>query len=476
MSLVGMIKTRTAPTRRRNMGNHQTEYLKKLIPAEEVVKTIKSGDWIDYGNFQCAPITLDIALSKRASELKDVKVRAVGFPGLASVATADPDGKSFCYNNWHFTAGDRILHDKGCCSYIPILYHEGAKCYGQDEVTSDAFIVRTASMDSAGYFNFGIANSLQKAQADKAKKVIVEINANMPYCFGGYSEGLHISEVDYVVETENRPLVQLGDPKVSDADRAIANLVVNQIPDGACLQLGIGGMPNVIGRMIADSDLKNLGVHTEMLVDSFVDMYDSGRITNSMKKICPGKMVYTFALGSTKLYEFLHLNPGCASYPVDFVNKPEIIAKNDRVVSINNAVEVDLFGQVSSESSGFRQISGTGGQFDYHYAAFHSEGGKGFICLTSTITDKHGNKTSRIRPHLNPGTIVTLPRTAVHYVVTEFGMACLKAKSTWQRAEALIEIAHPDFQEELIKEAEKMGIWKAANKKDAASLNIKMAG
>jgi len=458
------------------MGNNQIEYIKKLVSAEEAVKIIKSGDWVDYGNFQCAPITLDIALSKRVSELKDVKVRGVGFPGLASVATSDPSGESFCYNNWHFTAGDRILHDKGLCSYIPILYHEGALNYKQDEIQSDAFVVRTAPMDSAGYFNFGIANSIQKAQADKARKVIVEVNSNMPYCFGGYGEGLHVSEIDYIVETDDRPLVQLGDPKVSEADRAIASLVVNEIPDGACLQLGIGGMPNVIGKMIAESDLRNLGVHTEMLVDSFVDMYEAGRITNSEKTVCPGKMVYTFALGSSKLYEFLHLNPACASYPVDYVNKPEIIAMNDKVMSINNAVEIDLFGQVSSESSGFRQISGTGGQFDYHYAAFHSKGGKGFICLTSTVTDKNGNLVSRIRPYLNHGTIVTLPRTAVHYVVTEFGMACLKGKSTWQRAEALIEIAHPDFQEELIKESEKMGIWRASNKRDADSMSIRMAG
>lgn len=458
------------------MGNHQTKYLNKLVSAEEAVKKINSGDWVDYGNFQCAPITLDIALSKRTESLKDVKIRAVGFPGLASVATADPSGESFCYNNWHFTAGDRILHDKGLCSYIPLLYHEGARLYDQDELQSDFFIVRTTSMDSAGYFNFGIANSVQKAQADKAKKIIVEVNENMPYCFGGYSEGLHISEVDYVVETDNRPLVQLGDPKVSEADRIIANLVVEEIPDGACLQLGIGGMPNVIGKMIAESDLKNLGVHTEMLVDSFVDMYEAGKITNSKKQICPGKMIYTFALGSQRLYDFIHLNPACASYPVDFVNKPETIAANDKVMSINNAIEVDLFGQVSSESTGFRQISGTGGQFDYHYAAFHSKGGKGFICLTSTITDKHGNLISRIRPHLNPGTIVTLPRTAVHYVVTEYGKACLKGKSTWQRAEALIEIAHPDFREELIIEAEKMGVWRKASKQDGDSLSIRMAG
>ncbi|MFZ1984081.1 MAG: acetyl-CoA hydrolase/transferase C-terminal domain-containing protein, partial [Desulfatitalea sp.] len=233
------------------------------------------------------------------------------------------------------------------------------------------------------------------------------------------------------------------------------------------IQLGIGGMPNTVGMMIAEADLKDLGVHTEMLCDAFVDMYQAGRVTNKKKQIDPGKMVYTFALGSQKLYDFLDHNPCCATYSVDYVNKPERIAMNDKMVAINNAVEIDLYGQVCSESSGIRHISGTGGQFDYIFGSYHSKGGKAFICLTSTKKTKKGDVKSRIMPTLTTGATVTIPRTVVHYVVTEYGMVNLKGKSTWERAELLIGIAHPDMRDQLIRDAEKMGVWRKSNKNAA---------
>jgi len=223
-------------------------------------------------------------------------------------------------------------------------------------------------------------------------------------------------------------------------------------------------MPNAIGAMIAQSDLKDLGVHTEMLVDSFVDMYEAGRITCRRKQIDKGKMVYTFAMGTQKLYDFLDENPMAISYPVSYTNNPYVIAQNDNMVCINNAVQVDLFGQVASEASGPRHISGTGGQLDFIFGSYKSKGGKGFICLSSTIKDDNGNLVSRIVPTLEPGTIVTVPRTINYYVVTEYGIAMMKGKSTWERAEALINIAHPDFRDELIKEADKMKIWVKTNK------------
>lgn len=447
---------------------YQEEYANKKVSAEEAAKVVKSGDWVDYGHFACSPTYLDKYLAQRVNELDNVKVRAVTFPGLAAVATTDPTREKFIYNNWHFGGGDRILHDKGLCNYIPLLYHEGPVLY--DFIDSDVFMVKVAPMNNNGYFNFGPSNSISKSIADHTKKVIVEVNDKVPYCCGGLNEAIHISEVDYIVESDNKPLISVPLPVISEVDQKIASIIVNELVDGACIQLGIGAMPNAVGMLIAQSDLKDLGVHTEMLVDSFVDMYEAGRVSNRKKGADVGKMVYTFALGSQKLYDFLNNNPCCASYSVDYTNNPERIASNNNMMAINNAVEVDLYGQVSSESNGVRQISGTGGQFDYIYGAYHSRGGKSFICLSSTKKDKQGNLKSRIRPFLEPGSIVTIPRTISHYIVTEYGTAILKGKSTWERAEALIGIAHPDFREQLIQEAEKMGIWRRSNRKDATKL------
>jgi butyryl-CoA:acetate CoA-transferase len=447
-------------TQKEKKVNFIKTYNEKLTSAEKAVQIIKSGDWVTYGHFLCAPIELDTALAKRTGDLSGVRVSAVGFPGLSQAGAADPDRSSFIYNNWHFTGGDRVLHDKGLCNYIPLLYHEGPGHYDMANTDTDIFMVRAAHMDKNGFFNFGIANSFQKAQANRAKKIIVEVNENIPYCYGGYSESLHISEVDLIVESGNSPLFSLPEPAISDVDQKIAELVVERIENGSCLQLGIGAMPNAIGKIIASSDLRDLGVHTEMLCDSFVDMFEAGCISGQKKSGNLGKMVYTFALGSQKLYDFIDGNSSCSSFPVDYTNNLERIASNEKAIAVNNAVEVDLYGQVSSESVGFRQISGTGGQFDYNYGSYHSKGGKSFICIASTKKDKDGKLKSRIQPFFENGTITTLPRTTTHYVVTEYGMANLKGKSTWERAKALIEIAHPDFREELIQHAQNMNIWR----------------
>jgi acyl-CoA hydrolase len=286
------------------------------------------------------------------------------------------------------------------------------------------------------------------------------VNSNIPKCLGGNQESIHISRVTHVVEGCNSPLLEVPPTKPTETDILIAKHLMKEIEDGCCLQLGIGGLPNVIGDMIADSDLKDLGLHTEMMVDSCVDLYEKGRITGARKVIDKYKMAYTFAMGTRKLYDFLDDNPVCASYPVNYINDPRIIALNPKVVAINSALEVDLFSQVASESVGPRHISGTGGQLDFIMGAFYSRGGKGIISLPSTYTDKQGQKKSRIVPTLAPGTIITVPRSMVHYVATEFGIVQLKGKSTRERAEALIGIAHPCFREELIADAERMGIWK----------------
>lgn len=442
-----------------------SEYKNKLVSATDAVSVVKPGDWVDYGAFCCAPEYLDAALAMGQDELSDVKVRALAFPGVAAVSKVSPKSGRFIYNSWHFSGAERKSHDQGHCHFVPFVYHEGPSHYRQN-LRTDVCMVRVAPMDSFGNFNFGIANSFQRAIIDNAEKVIVEVNENIPRCLGGAQESVHISEVDFVVESDNKALLTLPDSAVTAVDKAIATLIVDQIQDGACIQLGIGGMPNAVGKLIARSDLKHLGVHTEMLADAYLEMYEAGKITNSQKFLDKGKMVYAFALGSQRLYDFLDNNPICASYPVDYTNSLQNILANDRVVSINNALEVDLYGQVSSESSGFRHITGTGGQFDFAYGAYHSQGGKSFICLSSTTRDKEGNLISRIRPVFDPGTIVTLPRSITHYVVTEYGMVSLKGKSTWERAEALISIAHPDFRDDLVREAERMRIWCAANRND----------
>ena len=433
-------------------------YSSKLMSPGEAVQLIKSDDWVDYACFLATPITLDKELAKRVGELENVKVRSLGFPGLAAVAKADPEGRSFTYNSWHFTGADRKLHDQKVCNYIPLCYHEGPGYYEKEDITTDVMLLRTTPMDNKGFFNFGVSNSFTRAQIKAAKKVIVEVNENMPYCYGGYEEQVHISEIDAVVESGNEDMFCLPEPTISEVDQRIAEIVVSQIEDGACLQLGIGAMPNAIGKLIANSSLRNLGVHTEMLCDSFVDIYEAGCISNRNKKHDVGKFVYTFALGSKKLYDFLDRNPSCSSYPVDYTNRLDKIAANDRAIAINNALEIDLFGQVSSESSGTRHISGTGGQLDYTYGCYHSRGGKALICLSSSVVDKDGSRRSRIRPFLEPGTITTLPRVMVNYVVTEYGMVNLKGKSTWERAQALVSIAHPDFREELTEQAKRMNI------------------
>ena len=255
----------------------------------------------------------------------------------------------------------------------------------------------------------------------------------MPRCLGGFESEIHISKVDMIVEGDNPPLGELGaGAPPTDVDKAVAKLIVEQIPNGACLQLGIGGMPNTVGSMIVESDLKDLGVHTEMYVDSFVDMSLAGKITGAKKNIDRFRQAYAFGAGTKKMYDFLNDNPEMMSAPVNYTNDARVIGQIDNFISINNAVDIDLYGQVSAESSGTKQISGAGGQMDFVMGAYLSNGGKSFICLSSTFTDKAGKQHSRIVPTLIPGSIVTDTRPQTMYVVTEYGMVCLKGLSSWR--------------------------------------------
>lgn len=441
----------------------QEQYRQKLATAQQAAALVKSGDTVFLGEFVQGVEAVEAALALRKSELKDVILITTTRVKPLKCVEADPQRESFIWDDWHYSGLGRKFGEKGLASYIPLCYHQAPKNIALYEEPAVA-MVQAAPMDVHGYFNFSTSCSMTPSYCRKAKKVVIEVNTSVPRCLGGMDEAIHISEVDMVVEGPNTPLVQLPTIPASEADQMIAKHVMGLIEDGSTIQLGIGGLPNIVGSLIADSDLKDIGVHTEMLADSYVDMFEAGRITGKRKAIDRGKMVYTFAMGSQKLYDFLDNNPVAAIYPVSYTNDPGVIGRNPKVIAINNALEVDLFTQVASEAAGTRQISGTGGQLDFILGAYMSEGGKGLICINSTFKKKDGTIGSRIVPTLSPGTIVTCPRSVVHYVVTEFGCAQLKAKSTWQRTEALINIAHPDFREQLIKEAAAMGIWRQSNK------------
>lgn len=440
------------------------EYRQKLRTPEEAVKVIKSGDWVDYDFGHAHPVALDKALAARKDELRDIKVRGTLALRPLEIVNVDPQREVFTYSSWHFSGYERKLHDQGLCNYIPMIYRNKPLFY-RKSLEVDVAMISVTPMDKHGYFNFSLTNSASRAITEKAKIVIVEINEKLPRALGGREECIHISEVDYIVEGDNPDLPVLPPAGPTEIDKKIARFIVDEIEDGSTIQLGIGGMPNTVGTLIAESDLKDLGCHTEMLVDAYLAMYKAGKLTNKHKNIDTGRGAWTFCVGSKDLYEWVDDNPGLASYPVSYTNAPHVMAQNDKMVTINNCVEVDLFGQASSESAGTRQISGTGGQLDFLTGGYMSNGGKSFICFTSTYTDKKtGEVKSRVVPTLPPGETVTDPRTQAHYLVTEWGKADLAGRSTWERAERIINIAHPDFHEELIKAAEKMNIWRRTNK------------
>ena len=444
--------------------DYAKEYQSKLTTPEEAVKVVKSGDWVDYTWCMTHPVALDKALAARKDELTDVKVRGGVTMWMPEIAKADDAGEHFTWHSWHCSGVDRKVIKKGMGYFGPIRYSELPNYYRENVADIDVVMFSVPPMDRFGNFNFSLSPSHTDAILSRAKHVIVEVNENLPWVYGLTQTEVNIKDVDAIVEC-NTPLAEMGSAPATDIDRKVAELIVPEIPNGACLQLGIGGMPNTVGSMIAESDLKNLGVHTEMYVDGFVDIAAAGKINGQCKTLDRGRQVFAFAAGSKKLFEYADRNPDVMGAPVNYTNDVHVVSQIDNFISINNAVDMDIFGQINSESAGTRHISGTGGQLDFVMGAYLSNGGKSFICMSSTMTDKQGNVKSRILPTLNNGSIVTCPRSCVQYVVTEYGMVNLKGMSTWERAEALIGIAHPDFREELIQEAEKMNIWRRTNKR-----------
>jgi acyl-CoA hydrolase len=452
----------------------QQMYKDRLRTAEQVAQVGKSGDWVDYAMFNGKPVAFDKALAARKDELQDVKVMvAVTIPPIPEVVMKDFQGETFTYMDLQFSAASRIMQENcGGVFYHPTNFGESEDYF--DWVHSDPgkigstprkiFAIRTTPMDKNRFFNFGIHNSVSYAQIKSAQYTVVEVNENIPLALGGAREQVHISEVDFIIESENEPMFELPAIEATEVDRKIAEHVLEHITDGSCIQLGIGSMPNLLGKLINDTDLKDLGGNTEMLVDAFMDMWESGKMNNRRKNVDDGKLVYTFTLGSQRLYDWIDHNTGLASYNVGYVNHPSRVAAIDNLISINQALQVDLYTQVNAESSGFKQISGNGGMSDFTLGAFWSKGGRSLICLPSTYKTKDGEMRSRIVPTLGMGSITTVPRQMVHIIVTEYGWESMKAASTWARTEKIIGLAHPDFRDELIKEAEKMKIWRRSNK------------
>lgn len=444
----------------------KTLYTQKLTTAEEAVKAVKSGDWVDYGWCTGTPVTLDRAMAKRLTELTDVNFRGGILMWKPAIFEIENPAEHMTWNSWHMGGIERRAIAEGFSFYAPIRYSELPRYYRDSKTPSNVAMFQVAPMDEHGFFNFGPNASHMAACCEKADTIIVEVNKNMPRCLGGFEESIHISQVDMIVEGSNPDIASMGAAApATDVDQAVAKYIVNEIPDGACLQLGIGGMPNAVGSLIADSDLKDLGVHTEMYVDAFVDIAKAGKITGLRKNIDKGRQVYAFGAGTQKLYDYVNENPECMSAPVDYTNDIRQISALDNFMSINNAVDIDLYGQINAESAGTKQISGAGGQLDFVLGAYLSNGGKSFICMSSTFKKKDGTVESRIKPTLDNGSIVTDTRANVHYFVTEYGIVNLKGLSAWQKTEAIISVAHPDFRDQLIKEAEKMHIWKRSNKR-----------
>lgn len=442
----------------------QELYQSKLTTPEKAVAVIKDGDWVDYGWTTGHPVALDKALAKRMGQLHGIKVRGGICLWQPEIFKIDNPAEHFCWNSWHMGGIERKAISDGIAFYAPIRYSELPRYYREHIAPDDVAMIQVTPMDEHGYFNFGPNASHLMAVCETSKVVILEVNKNMPRCLGGSETEIHISQVDMIVEGDNPAMAEMGAAVATEVDEKVARLIVEEIPNGACLQLGIGGMPNAVGSMIAKSDLKNLGVHTEMYVDAFVDIAKEGKIDGSRKAIDKGRQVFAFAAGTKKLYDYVNNNPAVMAAPVNYTNDARIVAQLDNFISINNAVDLDLFGQINAETAGTRHISGAGGQLDFVLGAYLSNGGKSFICCSSSFTDKNGVLHSRILPTLNNGSVVTDTRTNLQYLVTEYGKVCLKGLSTWERAEAIISVAHPQFRDELIKEAEKLKIWRKSSR------------
>ncbi|MGY0373795.1 acetyl-CoA hydrolase/transferase family protein [Clostridium sp. JNZ J1-5] len=434
--------------------NYNEQYKNKLITVDEALSKVQSNTDIVVGLAAIEPFDFLSRLHEIADRVENVSILTCLNMGNYEF-TSNPDMKGHFRNTtWFYTPTTRRAHPYGTATYIPNHLHLSARdrlSYKKPNI----FIATATPMDKHGYFNLSLSATYEKSMLEEADIVMLEVDPNYPRTFG--DTNVHISQVDFVYET-GRPIPIFPYAPSSDKDRAIGEYIADLIEDGSTIQLGIGGIPNAVTGALMNK--KELGVHTELFNDGMVDLIEAGVITNSRKTLHKGVSIATMALGSEKLYDFIDQNPGVAIMNGCYVNDPYVIGQNYKQVSINTTLEVDLTGQCCSESLGVRQFSGTGGQADTAIGAQNSIGGKSIIALYSTtVNKKTGEQISKIVTTLAPGAAVSLQRNDVDYVVTEYGVARLTGKSILERVDELISIAHPDFREDLRKEANKLMLW-----------------
>ena len=422
-----------------------------FVSPETAVRAVRSGDWVDYGFGAGFPELLDKALSERRGEVRDVKIRGglVIRPRI-EVVEADTEQESFQYYSWHIGDYERKLQSRGLVRFLPVMLRLLPELY-RSHIRVDVAFVPVSRPDAQGYCGLGISNYTWRVILEHARTVIFEINEHAPRLQGvDGSHRVHLKEADYVVEGPHQPLPQRTYREASETDLQIARLVAREIPDGAVLSLGVGGLPFAIAQELANSDRRDIGCHTGTISDAFLALYQGGKLTNARKSFDRGLSTWNLAMGSQALYDWLENEPGLfRPGDLDYVHDPQRIAALDRVISINGGVQVDLMGQENGESAGTRQLSGIGGQMDFLEGAYRSRGGKGFVCINASRVQKDGTRVSNILPYIPGGSTVSAPRTLLEYVATEYGVAKLSGLSLRERAQALAAIAHPDFREGL---------------------------
>jgi acyl-CoA hydrolase len=424
-------------------------YKSKRRSAADAVALVRDGDAIVVPTGVGEPPALLTALSDRRLELHDVKVQQI--LAVRKYAYIDPATVDHVRHVAFFYGGaSRAGGQAGWIDFIPSCFSEMPGLIERGLIAADVVLTMASTMDADGYFALSLGADYTMAAIAKARAVVLEVNPNVPYAFGNCH--VHISQVAALVES-SEPVFEVGLPKIGPVQEAIGKFVAERIDDGSTLQIGYGGIPDAVVMQLTGKH--DLGIHTEMIGDGILTLVESGAVTNRRKNYLPGKMVATFALGSSKLYHFMDRNPSLEIHPVDYTNDPALAGLNDKLVAINATLQIDLLGQCGSESLGATPYSGTGGQTDFVRAANRSRGGKAFIVLPSTAKD---DAISRIVPTLTPGTHVTTGKNDVDLVVTEYGVAQLRGKSAKQRAAALIAIAHPAFRAELTEAAQRMRV------------------